>query len=377
MRVLVIDDSAFMRKMITQMIESTSGLEVVGQARNGKEGVELAEKLQPDLITLDIEMPELDGLGALRQIRVKCRQHNPAILMCSSLTTEGSAEALKALRLGAADVIAKDPATVGKGDASFKQELITKLRAIGSGRRRTGPAPTDAAGKPAAQTHTPAPSKLATAEELRLDAIDAVVIGSSTGGPPALEDVLSPLPQGLRVPVIVAQHMPPVFTKSLASRLNQHCVCGATLVTDKTVIDQPQIYLAEGGRHLHLSGRRGQVLATMSTEPTDALYRPSVNVLFETAAAAYGSRVLAVQLTGMGDDGAKGAAVLRKAGGRIVAQDEASCVVYGMPKAVVEAGLADAVMNPAQIAQLLSALCKPTSSTGDLPTQNTDFRRSA
>lgn len=367
MRVLIIDDSAFMRKIISQMIESTPGLEVAGVARNGREGVEMTQKLLPDLITLDIEMPELDGLGALRQIRIKCRDLAPGVLMCSSLTTEGSNEALKALRLGAADVIAKDPSTLGKQEQSFKEELVGKLKVIGSERQRVrrGPTPGDApagglsvgpAPEGPAAARTASPIRAATYEELRLGEIDAVVVGSSTGGPPVLEDIFIQLPPDLRVPVFVAQHMPAVFTRSLAGRLGQQCACPVSLITEETDITTPGIYIAEGGRHMHIENRRGRVTASMSAEPVKALFRPSVSVLFETAARAFGARVLAVQLTGMGDDGLTGARSLREAGGRVIAQHESTCVVYGMPRAVVEAGMADAVMTPAQIGGLLRRL---------------------
>ncbi len=353
MRVLVVDDSAFMRKIISRMIDEAPGLTVVGTARNGREGVEMAQSLLPDLITLDIEMPELDGLGALRQIRLKCRAHAPGVLMCSSLTTEGSAEALRALRLGAADVIAKDPATVGGRNQSFRDELIGKLKAVGAERRRAQ----SRAGAPAATARQASPIRPASYEDLRLAQVDAVVIGSSTGGPPVLEDLLSALPKGLRVPVFVAQHMPALFTRSLATRLGQHCACPVRLVSEQTAITEPGVYIAEGGRHMHLAGsRQGEVVARIGDEPARAVFRPSVNVLFETASAVYADRVLAVQLTGMGDDGVRGAAVLKGRGGRVIAQHESTCVVYGMPRAVVEAGLADAVMTPQQIAGLFRRL---------------------
>jgi two-component system chemotaxis response regulator CheB len=377
--VLVVDDSAFMRKMISQMIASERGMEVVGAARNGREGVEMAQKLLPDLITLDIEMPELDGLGALRQIRLKCRDQAPGILMCSSLTTEGSTEALKALRLGAADVIAKDPATVGQNDQSFRDELISKLRVIGGERARTH---RTAEGAPAAAGEGragPGAVRVASADELHLDQVEAVLVGSSTGGPPALEDVFSLIPQSLRVPIFVAQHMPAVFTKSLAGRLAQHCACPVELVTGETHIERPGIYIAEGGRHMHIaSARRGRVTATMSAEPTDAVFRPSVNVLFDTGSAAFQGRVLAVQLTGMGDDGLRGARLLKQRGGRIVAQHESTCVVYGMPRVIVDAGLADAAMTPAQIGGLLRALggSKSEPGIGDGPSRDS-YRKSA
>lgn len=356
MRVLVIDDSAFMRKVISGMIDETPGFEVVGQARNGRQGVEMAQELKPDLITLDIEMPVLDGLGALREIKIKCRADNPKVLMCSSLTTEGSTEAFKALRLGAADVIAKDPATVGQKDAGFKHELISKLKAIGGG-RSSGPAANtkaDTQSKPLnASLQTPVlPS------ELDVAGVTAVVIGSSTGGPPVLEDILAPLPSGLRVPVFIAQHMPPVFTKTLAARLDQHCACGAIHIDQRTAIQGNTIHVAEGGHHMHLS-RIGHATprAEMKKEPESASFRPSVDILFSTASRIYGAGLLAIQLTGMGEDGATGAGDVRTAGGRVIAQHPSTCVVYGMPRAVVEAGHADALMTPQQIAQTLRSLC--------------------
>lgn len=373
MRVLIVDDSAFMRKMISRMIEEARGLEVVGLARNGREGVEMAQQLRPDLVTLDIEMPELDGLGALRQIRLKCRADAPAVLMCSSLTTEGSAEALKALRLGAADIIAKDPATVGRNDEGFRKELVTKLKAIGVERARLRRQGEETR---AGEHHAPAPVHAPTAEQLRLDEADAVVIGSSTGGPPVLEDLFSLLPASLRVPIFVAQHMPAVFTKSLATRLDQHCACPVRMIDGRAEIRAPGVFIAEGGRHMHLSRHRsGVILAEMLDEPANAVFRPSVDVLFESAARVFGPRLLAVQLTGMGDDGARGAGVIRAAGGRVIAQHASTCVVYGMPRAVVERGLADGVMTPAQIAALFKGLgLAPATASGDKPEQH-PFRR--
>lgn len=361
MRVLVIDDSAFMRKIISGMIDETPGLEVIGQARNGRQGVEMAQELKPDLITLDIEMPILDGLGALREIKIKCRADNPSILMCSSLTTEGSHEAFKALRLGAADIIAKDPATVGKKDANFKQELISKLKAIGNGRQRnapTRPAPKLAGEKSNNAVKPRVDQKIDLPSEIDVSQVTAVVIGSSTGGPPVLEDILAPLPSGLTVPVFIAQHMPAVFTKTLSARLDQHCACGSRQITERTTVNENTIYVAEGGWHMHLS-RLGQASprVEMKHDPESAAFRPSVDTLFSTAARVFGPGVLAVQLTGMGEDGAKGAASIRAAGGKVIAQHPSTCVVYGMPRAVVESGHADAVMTPTQIAKTLQRLC--------------------
>lgn len=373
MRVLVVDDSAFMRKVISRIIEAAPELEVAGVAKNGREGVEMAQRLRPDLITLDIEMPELDGLGALRQIRLKCRDHAPGVVMCSSLTTEGSVEALRALRLGAADVIAKDPATVTSGASGFAEELLGKLRAVGAERARTRRASAGDEATPAL-----APPRVATPAELGLSRIAAVVVGSSTGGPPALEDVFALLPADLRVPIFVAQHMPALFTRSLSARLSQHCACPVQLVTEPVAIERGGVYIAEGGRHFRVDAdRAGRVRASMTTEPETAVFRPSVDVLYDTASAAYAGRVLAVQLTGMGSDGRQGAERLRERGGRVIAQHGSTCVVYGMPRAIVDAGLADAVMTPAQIAGILRTLGGAGASDARTTPGAEDLKRSA
>ncbi len=365
-KVLVVDDSAFMRKIIVQMIQSDPEFEVVGIARNGQDAIDQAQKLKPDIITLDIEMPVMDGLTALRRIKAVCHAFNPHVLMCSSLTMDSSNEALKALRIGASDVIGKDPAIVGKGDDGFKAELLAKLKVLSQATHT--PHTTHAKSKQPAGA-APTSRAPASTQDFAIDpsGFDAVVIGSSTGGPPILEKILAKVTNKLSVPIIIAQHMPELFTRSLTTRLGNICSCGATLAEKGVLIHKPSVYIALGGYHIKLTRVAGnKVVSRLIEEQPGALYKPSVDLLFESASALYGSRLLAIQLTGMGEDGTAGAKAIRKAGGTVIAQEASSCVVYGMPKAVIEAGAASAILTPAQIQGVLSAFCGGSSvSTGD------------
>ncbi len=373
MRVLIVDDSAFMRKIITEMISSDPAFEVVAVARDGEDGVAKALEHKPDLITLDIEMPKMDGLSALREIKVKCRAFNPAILMCSSLTVAGSHEAFKAMRIGAADVIGKDPNTVGKKDAGFKEELLTKLHAIGNHRTQIKHLSSGTKKNNAASiSHNPN-------KEIDFSRIKAVVVGSSTGGPPVLEEIFSKLSTNLRVPIIVAQHMPELFTKSLAERLDQHSNCSAILATQGTIVSSPGIYIAQGGSHIKLTRVAGNKIVTrLADSVPGAIYRPSVDLLFEVASEIFGEHLLAIQLTGMGADGAKGAKIIKTNGGQIIAQSAQSCVVYGMPRAVIEENLADQILDPKAIGDLLTKLNASSFSSNSPKTPpNFDTRQSA
>ncbi len=367
MRVLVIDDSAFMRKMIKEMVNSHDSFEVIGTARDGVDGVQQAIELQPDLITMDIEMPNKNGLDALREILARNRTNPPAVLMCSTLTVDGSVEALKALKIGAADFIAKDPQVVGQNDPAFRQELISKLTAIGEHRSQVQS--TDTTKKPLTINVGPesdSSGTRSTSDDWEVPQnIEAIVVGSSTGGPPVLEKIFSKLPATLPVPIIVAQHMPELFTKSLASRLDNHCACEAKLASHGTDMTKPGIYIAQGGHHIKPVRIAGNKVVARTIEQIDgALYKPSVDVLFSQAAQLYGSRVLAIQLTGMGEDGAVGAKEIRNAGGHVIAQDDRSCVVFGMPRAVIENGSASAIMTPIDIQKVLLSICQTSNSGG-------------
>jgi two-component system chemotaxis response regulator CheB len=373
-RVLIVDDSAFMRKALSQMIASEPGLEVIDTARNGKDAVEKALALKPDVITMDVEMPEMNGIDALREIRRVCPDPKPAVIMCSSLTSAGSHEALLALRLGAADIVAKE-ASIQPGNLdTLRNDLISKIKALGgvsSRRAHRVPEDPDQKATPAPRIGTaPKPTAALPPQIQRARTVsndftlpqrnfDLLLIGSSTGGPPVLEAILMRLAPEIRVPVVVAQHMPAIFTKSLAERLDQMCAVSVVHADREMELTPGTVCIIKGENHGHIlkpTRLGGKPRVTISTDPASEPYRPSVDVLYETAAEVCGPRVAAVILTGMGEDGARGAAAVKKAGGVIIAQSEATCVVYGMPRAVADRGLADASMDPAAIPAALSTL---------------------
>ena len=342
-RVLVTDDSAFMRRAIRQMLEEEPDIEVVAVAHDGKMAVDYAKQHQPDLITLDIEMPVMDGLTALRQIMRQCP--STQVLMISSLTTEGSTASLQALRMGAADVIAKDHSTCAANILEIKKHLVRRVRELAKAKK-----PALAHDKPASVTaHTTVPT-------LRISDYRILAIGSSTGGPPVLETILSTLPSDFPLPIVIAQHMPEVFTQSMAKRLNDFCQITVNHGETGMALKPGNAYIAPGGKHAHVQGRPGRLTLLVNDEPADASYKPSVTALFESCVKATGKHTLGIVLTGIGSDGLEGAKPLHELGATLIAQDEASSVVYGMPRAIAEAGIADAKLNPAAIAQLLQQM---------------------
>lgn len=348
MRVLVIDDSAFMRKAISMMIDGQSGLSVIDTARNGADGLEKIQRLAPDAVTLDIEMPIMDGLTMLEKLNALKLARKPVVLMCSTLTVKGSKESLKALRLGASDFIAKDPAAVGAGAEDVKREIVGKLKALLMARART-----ELRGATAGGRSVPVP----TSVSLSGRRTSLLAIGSSTGGPSVLEQILTALPKDFPAPIVVAQHMPAIFTQSMAERLAE--VCAVRVVHGDS--DMPLVsgtaYIIVGGRHGRVrSGMAGKPWLEISEKPTGALYKPSVDELLSSAARLCGATTVGVVLTGMGEDGKLGAGDLKQAGGVVIAQDEASSVVYGMPRAVVECGAAAAAMPPGEIARTLASI---------------------
>ena len=345
MRVLVVDDSAFMRRAISQMLSTDPEIQVVGTARNGKEGIEMANQLKPDVITLDIEMPEMDGLTALRRIMSQCPTQ---VLMLSSLTTEGSHVSLQALKIGAADVLAKDMSQVSLSVTNIQEDLLRRVRALGDSRLRRLKIPA----QPLPEHAPPA---------FRPGQFDVICVGSSTGGPPILEKIFAALPASFPTPIVVAQHMPAVFTKSMTERLDQDCQMRVLHAEDRCALEPRTIYIAQGNHNVHLrklSLARWELV--INKEPSDTIYWPSADVLFKTAAESTGQRTLAIVLTGIGEDGLIGGRDLHAKGGVILAQDEASCVVYGMPKAVTEKALTTATLTPDQIITSLLTLASPS-----------------
>lgn len=352
MRVLVVDDSAFMRRALSQMLSSAEDIEVVGSARNGREGLEMAKQLKPDVITLDIEMPEMDGLTALQHIMHECPTQ---VLMLSSLTTEGSHAALRALSLGAADVLAKDASQISLSITKMQVELIARVRALGSSK----------AARFRVAKIAPGAGMAHQLPVFRPGQFDVVCIGSSTGGPPVLEAILGSLPESLQIPIVVAQHMPAVFTKSMSQRLDELCALRVLHIEDGMPLERRTIYIAPGGKHTHID-RTGLARwkFRVDDEPAEAIYRPGVDALFESAASAVGGRVLGIVLTGMGNDGMLGGQLLHKRGATLIAQNADTCVVYGMPKGITEQGLVAASLPPEKISQVIKTLAQAPAKAG-------------
>ncbi len=344
--VLVVDDSAIMRRLITMTIVAEPGLAVVGTAGNGEAAIKQIADLRPDVVILDIEMPIRDGLEALTIIRKNWPQL--PVIMCSTLTEHGAAATLDALALGASDYVAKPSGTGRLIDAIaiLRSELVPKIRALGPRPQpRTG-SPGPAAKTPAIRTHP---------ERSRPAGIDIVAIGVSTGGPNALHTVISSLPGDLPVPVVIVQHMPAMFTTLLADRLNRVSALTVTEASIEAPLRPGHVYIAPGNYHLTLRRRSAEVWTTTTQDPPENSCRPAVDVLFRAVAELFAARTLAVILTGMGQDGLQGTRQISALGGQILAQDEATSVVWGMPGAIAAAGIADALLPVGDIA---AEICK-------------------
>ncbi len=358
--VLVVDDSVVIRRLITDALAEDPDIRVVGTAPNGRVALTKIDQLRPDLVTLDIEMPVMNGLETLREIR-KVQPRLP-VIMFSTLTASGATATLDALSAGASDYVTK-PANVGSiADSirSVRDQIIPRIHALCA---RPGPAPPRRSRPPAAPPFNGRPraasgafSGTATAVRpaIRLDRVDVVAIGCSTGGPDALSKVVRALPATLAVPVVVVQHMPPVFTKMFADRLDRTAGLSVVEATSDLPVKAGTVYIAPGDFHLEVVRRGTEVVTKLSSGPPENFCRPAVDVLFRSVAKAYGGATLAVILTGMGQDGKRGAEQLRTLGAEIVAQDEATSVVWGMPGAVTAAGLATAVLPLDEIAHLIT-----------------------
>lgn len=341
-RVVIIDDSAFMRKAITMMLSSDADLEVVDTARDGEEGIEKILKHKPDIATLDIEMPRMEGLEALRRIMVE----NPIpVIMVSSLTREGAEITLRALELGAIDFVAKNTNSTSLDIIKIKEELIRKIKTIYiHGLKQSSPSSGISA------------EKLVNSENVHKRKFNSerpriIVIGASTGGPQALQIICSALPANMSCGLIIVQHMPPAFTGALAERLNSISMLEILEAKKGDTIENGRALIAPGSHHLALKQHFGDIRVELSEKPYDYLYRPSINIAMWSAAEVYGSNTLGVILTGMGCDGLDGIKKIKEKGGRSIAQDEVTSIIYGMPKAVVEAGLADTVLPLSRIAE--------------------------
>jgi two-component system chemotaxis response regulator CheB len=328
-RVLVVDDSAFMRKALCRMLDSDPMIQVVDTAMDGQDGYEKVVALKPDVVTLDVKMPGMDGLTALKKIMDDCPV---PVLMLSSLTTEGGGVTLRALDLGALDFIDKSSAHSAMDILSIAGDLISKIKTIAGidveriikSRARYVP-PAD---RPAAQER----------KIVKRSPIEVVVIGASTGGPPALQQILTEMPKETPAGILVVQHMPKGFTASLADRLDGLCKIAVSEAVDGDRVEPGRCLVAPAGLHMTLARGKDTMIVRVSEEPDGLLHRPSVDVLMESVAKRCGSRALGVLLTGMGSDGAAGMKAMRDAKGRTIGQDEKTCVVYGMPRVAFEMG---------------------------------------
>jgi two-component system, chemotaxis family, protein-glutamate methylesterase/glutaminase len=343
LKVLVVDDSAYVRKVVKQMLSRSPFLEVVGAARDGREALELVEQLDPDVVTCDLIMPELDGVGFVRE--QMARRPLPIIIM--SIASETGEAALTALDAGAVDFVQKPTALATEKIFEVSDELIEKVKAaagIPMARLRISPPPAEAG---AAQPQTPA-------SVTRSELADVVVIGISTGGPQALKQLIPQLPADFPAPVAMVMHMPVGYTEMYARKLDEQSPLEVREAHEGDALRAGVALLAPAGRHLTFRRRAGgEVVAHLDSRPFDLPHRPSVDVLFQSAAEVYKQRVLGVVMTGMGSDGKQGAAWIKAQGGLVYTESEETCVVYGMPSSVVEAGLSDRSVPLDRMAQAI------------------------
>lgn len=324
-RVLVVDDSAYVRKVVTQMLSRSPYLEVVGTARDGQEALDQVIELKPDVVTCDLIMPNLDGVGFVTQQMARF----PLPIVIVSVASESGEMVLNALDAGAVDFIQKPTALASERLLDMTQDLIDKVRAAAAARLR----PLNTAR---------APSKLTRAALKSRGIVDIVVLGISTGGPQALRSLIPQLPAELPVPVAIVLHMPVGYTELYARKLDDVSPLSVCEAADGTELRAGCVLIAPAGRHLSFRRNdKGVVVTHLDIRPLDTLHRPSVDVLFQSAADAYRGRVLGIVMTGMGEDGREGAAWIKAKGGTVFTESEETCVVYGMPRAIVDAGLSD------------------------------------
>lgn len=344
--VVVVDDSAFMRKSISMMLESDPAIKVVATARDGKEGVDKIRELKPDIATMDIEMPGMSGLEALAVIM---KEMPLPVLMISSLTTEGAKATLDALALGAVDFIPKELSYVSLDIVKIKLDLIAKVKEIVHSRsmlfrlQRIKSANQNIAGS-ASQSTPSATRKGELTPPTRRD-FKAMVIGISTGGPFALLQTIPKLPGKFPLGVAIVQHMPPRFTKSMADRLDSLSEVQVKEAADGDLVEPGVVLVAPGGQHMTFTKSGSGTRVRISDEPRNTLYHPSADIMMTSAAEVMDGPLLGLIMTGMGKDGLEGLKLIKKKSGYVIAQDEESCVVYGMPKAAVDEGVADTVAS--------------------------------
>lgn len=336
-RVLVVDDSAFVRKVVREMLSGSPLIEVVGAARDGEEALELVETLKPDVVTCDLFMPRLDGVGFVR--RQMERQPLPILVLTAA--PQDADKVVEALGAGAVDLVQKPTALATDDLRLIREQLVEKVTAAGG----------------APVTHlidSPAPARALAGLSRAAAKADVVVLGISTGGPQALRRLLPAFAADFPVPIAMVLHMPVGYTALYAEKLNEICALEVREAREGDVLRPGLALLAPAGRHLQFRRGPAGVTAHLSLHPLEKAHRPSADVLFRSAAETYGARVLAIVMTGMGDDGKEGAAWVKAQGGVVLTEAEKSCIIYGMPRSVVEAGLSDAAVPLVGMAQAIT-----------------------
>lgn len=371
MRVLVADDAVLFRRLLADVLASLPDVEVVGSAANGKIAIQKVRELKPDLLTLDIEMPEMDGLAVLDAL-LRSGEPPVEVIVVSALSRRGGDLTMRALEKGAFDFITKpDAATPEQGREALRRELAVRVRAVAHRlevrsilRGKSSPSPSETSATNLSGERALGASSLGGVA-MRMQRLsnpekpDMVLIGVSTGGPVALAKLLPAIPRDIGVPILIVQHMPPIFTKALADSLAAKC---AVRVREAIHGESPEantVYIAPGGRQMRLAAGAGnQPIVELTDDPPENNCRPAVDYLFRSAANRFPGRSMAVILTGMGSDGTLGLRLLKRHGCYVIAQDEASCVIYGMPKAAVDAGVTDVVLPLESIAGRITSIVK-------------------
>lgn len=353
-RILLADDSSAVRRLVLKTLSQHAGLEVVGLAADGKQALQMLPGARPDVVILDVEMPVMDGMDTLKAIQRIDRQL--PVIMFSSLTVSGGEATLEALAQGARDYVAKPSGTSNVQQAVdyINAQLLPRIRQWGS-MTAAEASGTVARLRPASATIAVPVSRLRTSGH----PVDVVAIGSSTGGPNALAEIVAKLPASLETPVLIVQHMPTLFTRLLAERLDRSSALKVREATDGVAVRPGEVWIAPGDQHMTAVRRGTEVRLALNQGPLENSCRPAVDVLFRSVATVYGSRSLAVMLTGMGKDGLEGCRVLKHRGAHVLAQDESSCVVWGMPRAVTEANLADQIVPLKKMHAEITRIARP------------------
>lgn len=340
-KVLIVDDSFFMRKLLRKLLDSDPDIEVVGEAKDGKMAIEEILKLKPDVVTMDYNMPKMTGAEATREI-LKRAERPPAILMLSAYTKEGAEETFESLRAGAVDFITKPSGELSLDIDEIKSEILEKVKI---------------AAKARVKKFKRLKSKVVREiKKIKKGKAKAIVIGASTGGPPVVEDILSELPANLQATVFIVQHMPKYFTESFAQRLDRFSKLRVKEAKSGDIVENGVGFVAPGNFHMRLRQSDSKIIVQLTTEPPRYGLRPAIDITMISAGEIYGSNLIGIVLTGMGKDGTEGSAIIKKNGGYIIAQDPKTAAVASMPEAVIKEKLADEILPPEKIAKRIIEL---------------------